>query len=146
MPDALGVRMRLTSVSLFCLAAACSPPAPPDAPGERGAEPARAPAAVEGEVLGVDRVTPTDRLASGVELRIQPGAADAVVIDLAPDWYLTERGLSFSRAERVRVEGARVEKSGSIVIYATRVQKGGKTVELREPRSGKPLWKEKPPQ
>lgn len=37
------------------------------------------------------------------------------LIDLAPDWYLTERGLSFSRAERVRVEGARVEKSGSIV-------------------------------
>ncbi|MBI3202619.1 MAG: hypothetical protein HYZ29_13850 [Myxococcales bacterium] len=138
--------MRLPWVSLVVLASACGPSIPPGGPGEPGTAPARAPAAVEGEVLGVDHVAPTDRLASGVRLRLQPGASEVVVIDLAPDWYLNERGISFSRAERVRVEGARVEQSGRIVIYATRVRKGGKTVELREPGSGKPLWNEKAPE
>lgn len=138
--------MRLAWLSLVALVSACGPSVPPGGPGERGTDPARAPAAVEGEVLGVDRVTPTDRLASGVRLRLQPGASEMVVIDLAPDWYLTERGLSFARTERVRVEGSRVEHAGSIVIYATRVRKGGKTVELREPGSGKPLWNDKAPE
>lgn len=129
---------------LLCLMGACGPPLPPDYPAERAAEPPRAAAAVEGEVLGVDRVPPSDRRASGVQLRVHPGAEGLVVIDLAPDWYLDEHGLSFAPSERVKVEGSRVEKKSGVVIYATRVQKGTRTVELRD-ASGKPLWTEKKP-
>lgn len=125
----------------LCLVTACGPPAPPSFPSQRAAEPAHSAAAIEGEVLGVDRITPSDRLASGVQLRVQPGAEGAVVIDLAPDWYLDRHGLTFAPSERVSVEGSRVAKPGGVVIYATRVKKGRKTVELREPGSGKPLWR-----
>ena len=130
--------MRFSAILTVCLAAACGPPTLQGSP----ADPARSPAAIEGEVLGVDRVAPVDHLASGVQLRIQPGSSEAVVIDLAPDWYLTKRGISFAKSERVRVEGSRVEQRGTIVIYATRVRKGDQTVELRDPSSGKPLWEE----
>lgn len=131
--------MRSSSLPwVFWLAVACGPPALQGS----AAEPARSAGAIEGEVLGVDRVPPADHLASGVQLRIQPGSSEAVVIDLAPDWYLSERGLSFAKSERVRVEGSRVERRGTIVIYATRIRKGDQTVELRDPSSGKPLWSE----
>ncbi len=126
---------------VLSLAGACGPPGPPSFPAQRAAEPAHSAAAIEGEVLGVDRIAPSDRLASGVQLRVQPGAEGAVVIDLAPDWYLDRHGLSFAPSERVSVEGSRVAKRGGVVIYATRVKKGGKTVELRQPGSGEPLWR-----
>lgn len=133
--------MRPTIVVLALSGAiACGPPMPPDYPSQRASEPARPAAAVEGEVLGVDRVAPADSLASGVQLRVTPGASETVVVDLAPDWYLDQRGLSFRPADRVRVEGSRVQKRGRVVIYATRVEKGERVVQLREPETGRPLW------
>jgi hypothetical protein len=87
-------------------------------------------------VLGVDHVSPADQLASGVRLRVQPGSGQLVVVDLAPDWYLDRQGLRLSRSDRVRVEGTR---GSGLVLYATRVTKGGRTFELRSP-AGRPLW------
>jgi len=98
---------------------------------------------LDGEVLGVDRVAPADRLASGVRLHVRPGDAAPVVVDLAPDWYLDRRGLHFGRSERVRVEGVRTSRDEKSVIYATRITKDGKTVELRDPATGEPLWNER---
>ena len=136
--------MRTSQLLLILgFAGACGPPGQPSYPAQRASEPAHSAAAIDGEVLGVDRVPPSDRLASGVQLRVHPGAEGTVVIDLAPDWYLDEHGLTFARSERVQVEGSRVEKKSGTVIYATRIKKGGKTVELREPGSGKPLWNER---
>lgn len=120
-------------------AAACSPAVapPPSAPEHRPAEPAHSAAQLDGEVLGVDRVPPGDQLASGVRVRLQTSASSPVVVDLAPDWYLDRQGLRFGRTERVSVEGVR---QGSSVVYATRVTKDGRTIELRDPKTGKPLW------
>jgi len=132
--------MRALLLLPFWLAAACGPPGPPSYP-QRASEPAHSAAAIDGEVLGVDRVPPSDKLASGVQLRVHPAAQATVVVDLAPDWYLDEHGLTFAPSERVRVEGRRVEKKGGVVIYATRVKKGDKTLEIREPGTGKPLWR-----
>jgi hypothetical protein len=133
----------LLALALVLELTACGPPGDPAFPA--GREPAHSSAAVEGEVLGVDRVAPTDRLASGVQLRVSPGAEAAVVVDLAPDWYLDQQGLRFAPSERVRVEGTRVSKPGGVVIYATKVQKGPKTVNLRDPGTGRPLWPERTP-
>ena len=129
---------RLLRVALLLALAGCGPPGGPPYPAERAAEPAHSAASLDGSVLGVDHVAPADRLASGVRLRLQPGGASPVVVDLAPDWYLDRHGLRFARSERVRVEGSR--RGSEPVIYATRVTKDGKTVELRDPTSGQPLW------
>jgi hypothetical protein len=97
---------------------------------------------LDGEVLGVDHVPPADRLASGVRLRLRPGGAEPVVVDLAPDWYLDRRGLHFGPSEHVQVEGVRRTGDNATIIYATRVTKDGKTIELRDPETGEPRWHE----
>ena len=126
----------LVSLVVVAVLTGCGPP--PPYPSERASEPAHSAASLDGSVLGVDHVTPADRLASGVRLRVEVGGASPVVVDLAPDWYLDRHGLHFAPSERVRVEGSR--HGSEPVIYATRIRKGGKTVELRDPTSGRPLW------
>lgn len=92
---------------------------------------------VDGEIMGVDRSTPEDRLASGVRVTLQTSDRP-VVVDLAPGWYLGKNGLTLDRTERMRVEGH--TKPGS-VVYATSVEQDGKRVRLRD-AAGRPLWKE----
>jgi hypothetical protein len=103
----------------------------------RAQEPART--SVDGEIMGVDRVPPSERLDSGMRVTLRTDASEPVVVDLAPEWYLTQNGLAFGKNDRMKVEGSR---AGS-VFYATRVEKAGKRVELRDP-TGRPLWG-KPP-
>ncbi len=126
----------VTRASLWALLFfACGPTAGPNYPAAQAGEPPRT--AADGEVIGVDQVPPSDRLASGFRLRL--GGEKPMVVDLAPDWYLDQNGIRFSPSERVHVEGHRVERSGQSVLYATSVTKGEKTVELRD-RDGNPLW------
>lgn len=140
MRNALSVAMNWHLLVLGALAAACAPSLSPAAGERRPAEPAHSAAMLDGEVLGVDRVPPGDRLSSGVRMRVQTSERSPIVVDLAPDWYLDRQGLHFGRAERVTVEGVR---QGGSVIYATRVTKGGRTIELRDPKTGAPLWRAK---
>ena len=133
-----------TLLGLCALLGACASATGTASPARPAQEPLHSAAAIDGEVLGVDRVPPSDKLASGVVLRVQPGSSAAVVVDLAPDWYLDAHGLRFAPAERVHVEGSRVQKKSGVVIYATRVRKGTQTLELRHPDSGAPLWGEPP--
>lgn len=123
---------------LVLLLSACSPFQPHPA-GSASESPAIT--SVDGEVMGVDRTPPADKLASGVRVTLQGEGSPAVVVDLAPDWYLSQKGLSFGRADRMKVQG---RTGPSSVVYATHVEKSGKTVVLRD-ASGRPLWG-KPPQ
>lgn len=118
---------------LVALCLGCAPTLPSNPRGEEAATPVTS---VDGEIMGVDRVAPSDRLASGVRVTLRPDGSPAVVVDLAPDWYLSARGLELDRAERMKVEGE--NRPGSIV-YARRVEASGQTVELRD-EAGQPLW------
>ncbi|MFO0569867.1 MAG: hypothetical protein U0263_29730 [Polyangiaceae bacterium] len=133
------MRRVLACAILLFASARCGPPGGAPYPAERASEPAHAAGAIDGEVLGVDRVPPRDKLASGVQLKLRPSERGAVVIDLAPDWYLDRHGLHFAPSERVHVETS-PERSPGGVLYATRIRKGEKTVELRDPETGAPLW------
>jgi hypothetical protein len=124
----------MSRIPLVCvLVVACAPFKP--LPKAGGQEPAIT--SVDGEVVGVDRVTPSDKLESGVRVTLRTSKR-AVVVDLAPGWYLGKNGVSLDPSERIRAEG---RASGS-VLYATSVEQRGKTVRLRD-AEGRPLWKAK---
>jgi hypothetical protein len=92
---------------------------------------------LDGEVIGVDRVPPDQALAGNVRLRVQTDADEPVVVVLAPGWYLDERGLRFSRSERVKL--TTTQSGDPATFVATEVQKGEQRVPLRDER-GRPLW------
>ncbi len=99
------------------------------------------PAAVytaDGKVLGVERASPEDP-ATYVQLVIQGNEAAPVRVELAPGWYLDQRGLSFRPETRVAVEGHRVVRNGEPLIVARSVSVDGSKVLLRDERD-RPLW------
>lgn len=94
---------------------------------------------VDGRVLGVDRAPPSDTLATGVRLKLG-GDDGPVSVDLAPGWYLDQKGLHFATNERVRIRGSRVHNA----IVAQEITAGGRVIQLRDSQ-GRPLWRPKPP-
>ena len=129
-----------SSIAAALALVACGPPQlPRPVTADQIGEPAHSAASVEGEVLGVDHTPPSDELASGTRVELRTDRAHPVVVDLAPDWYLDQRGIRYSRADRVRVQGAYVEHRGRQVFYANSVTQEGRTIELRD-EQGRPLW------
>jgi hypothetical protein len=74
-----------------------------------------------------------------VRLVVQTEGRALVHVELAPGWYLDERGLRFSKEEPISIEGERQEKGGQEVIVARRIRSQSATVELRD-EEGRPVW------
>ena len=126
----LGRRRTLGTLALLAQLASCGParaPSPPQGP----------PLTIAGTVVGVDNVSPEDQLARGLRVTVQPDGERKVLVDLAPGWYLNQRGLHFSERDRLSVEGRL--SPGDPAIAASRVTKGTTTVALRD-AAGRPLW------
>jgi len=125
------VAVSLASVLLVArLAAACAPITPALAPSG-------APLSIDGTVVGVDQRSPSEQLASGLRVTLQPEGQPKVLVELAPGWFLDQHGLHFSERDRLSVEGT--SRAGDPVLFATRVTKGSTSVTLRDP-AGRPLW------
>lgn len=132
------------------LATGCSPPTDPDVPWH-APRPEPVHLAFDGRILGADGVPPEQRLAENVQLTVTPTVVTSggetlvgveVAVQLAPGWYLDERGLRFERNAELHVEGPYRWEGGKITVYATRVGKGAQVVELRDEK-GQPLWPER---
>ncbi len=142
----------LAGVALAQLVVGCSPPVDPAGPW-RPPEPEPIRLAFDGTVLGADGVPPEQRVAEDVHVTVTPTLVTSggetlvgveVAVQLAPGWFLDERGLRFERNNEVHVEGAYRREGGKIIVLATRVgKKGTPVVELRD-EQGKPLWPESP--
>jgi hypothetical protein len=135
------------SVCFAALLAACSPPVEPEGPW-RPPEPEPVRLAFDGKILGVDNVPPEQRLAENVHLTVTPTIVTSggstlvgveVSVELAPGWYLDERGWSAGRNNELHVEGPYRREGGKIIVLATRVARGAQVVELRD-EQGNPLW------
>lgn len=129
------------------LAAGCSPPTDPNGPW-RPREPEPIVVAFDGKVLGADGVPTEQRLAENVHLTVAPTVVTSggetlvgveVSVQLAPGWYMDERGLRFEQNSEVHVEGPFRREGGKIIVYATRVGRGTQVVQLRDEK-GQPLW------
>lgn len=125
------------------LTAACGSPqrASPERPGayERVASPPIA--SFDGEVIGVDRTPPEDSLGRTVRLVLRPRDAEPITVELAPGWYLEEKGLAVSTNERVRVRGRRTAAAGggpTVVAWEVETQRG--SWQLRD-EQGRPIWR-----
>lgn len=135
------------ALSLFPLVAACSPPSDPRDPW-RPPEPEPIRLAFDGKILGADGVPPEQRVAENVHVSVTPTVVTSggqtlvgveIAVNLAPGWYLDQRGLHFERDSEVHVEGPYRREGGKIIVVATRVSQGTQVVELRD-EQGNPLW------
>jgi len=73
-----------------------------------------------------------------VEVRMQ-SAGQNELIRLAPCGFLKQSGLHLKEGDTVRLKGFRVAGMEGDLIVATAIQKGDKSLPLRDTR-GQPLW------
>jgi hypothetical protein len=92
-----------------------------------------------GEVLAVDRFTPSKGAAYGVHLTLDTGV-EKIAVHLGPVWYIERQDLKFAAGDRIEVRGSRITFQGKSAIIAAVVTKGNRRLELRNPSSGVPLW------
>lgn len=120
----------------LCMSA-CTVSTPPPAPPVIAPEPTPVFTA-NGEVLGVDETPPSGKLATSMRVVIQTSGGEHVQVELAPGWYLSEKGFAISPKDKLLVEGTRGSNG---VVQARKVQSGSGQVELRN-QEGAPLWTE----
>jgi len=125
------------------LVAACGSPqrASPERPGAYDRTVSAPIASFDGEVVGVDRTAPADALGTNVRLVLRPQGAEPITVELAPGWYLEEKGLAFSSNERLRVRGQRAAASdGGHTMVAWEIQTAQGSWQLRD-EQGRPIWR-----
>ena len=93
---------------------------------------------VDGRVLGTESGHPVSTETS-VRLILQPDGEAPVTVDLAPGWYLDQRGIHFSEQERLQVEGYREQRENDSRFVVRRVRRNDQILDLRD-EAGRPYW------
>lgn len=68
--------------------------------------------------------------------------SDPTYIILAPDWYLKNQQIQINENDLLTVKGSKVSYKDKIVFIAAEVKFDGKTVYLRNEKTGNPEWSE----
>lgn len=135
---------RRSIVLSVLLVAACGSPqrASPERPGAYDRHQPPPTASFDGEVVGVDRTGPADALGTNVRLVLRSQGSDPITVELAPGWYLEEKGLAFSNNERLRVRGPRsAADDGGRTVVAWEIQTTRGSWQLRD-EQGRPIWQQ----
>lgn len=106
-------------------------------PYQRMYDPARV-ETVAGEVVGVDKVTPTKGMQHGIHLQLK-SATETVSVHLGPSWYIERLDTRIEKGDRIEVKGSRVTVAGKPALIAAEVKKGAALLKLRD-ESGIPAW------
>jgi len=94
---------------------------------------------VEGTVSRVDPLPSPDERLRQVAIITLHGSGKPIRVELAPGWYLDEKGLNYNPEQKLYVLGERVEQNGEARLVAREVGQGNLRLRLRD-EQGRPLW------
>jgi hypothetical protein len=92
---------------------------------------------VSGEVVSVDKTT-DQGMGYGVSLALRTGR-ETILVYLGPGWFLEKQDLTFAPKDQVEITGSQITFQGKPALIAAQVNKGGKSLKLRDP-AGLPAW------
>lgn len=92
---------------------------------------------VHGEVVSVAKLTDRGK-GSGASLTLKTGTK-TVLVYLGPGWFIEKQDLTLASKDQVEITGSYITFQGQPVIIAAQVQKGDKSLKLRDP-AGIPAW------
>ena len=99
------------------------------------------PATVEtfsGEVVGIDKITPTKGMSSGIHIKVKTDR-ETIPVHLGPAWYLERQDTKVDQGDKVEIKGSRITYNGKPAIIAAEVKKGEASLKLRDD-NGYPAW------
>lgn len=93
---------------------------------------------VSGEVISVDKITPSKGMSYGVHLTLKTDR-ETISVHLGPGWYIEKQDTKIEPKDKVEVKGSRITFDGKPAIIAEEVKKGDATLKLRD-ENGFPVW------
>jgi hypothetical protein len=93
---------------------------------------------VTGEVVAVDKITPTKGMSYGIHLKLKTDK-ETVSVHLGPGWYIERLDTKIEKGDTIQVTGSRVTFKGAPAIIAAQVKKGDAVLKLRDD-NGFPVW------
>ncbi|MBS1778400.1 MAG: DNA-binding protein [Bacteroidetes bacterium] len=93
---------------------------------------------LQGVVTKVETQTSGNGINTGVHLIMQASSAD-IAVHVGPKWYIEKQSFTFSKGDKIKVEGSKVKLNGRWTIIAKKIDKGTETLKLRND-DGTPLW------
>ena len=115
---------------------------PPMAQGVSPMYDAKTETTIKGTVERVETVTGTGgrgrRALGGTHLTVKT-EKETLDVHVGPTVYLTEKGITLAKGDRLEILGSRVTIDEEPVVIAKQIKKGDNTWTLRD-ASGRPLW------
>ncbi|NGX61298.1 MAG: hypothetical protein K940chlam9_00781 [Chlamydiae bacterium] len=96
----------------------------------------------QGEVISIQRFSFANRPASHIQLILRTDKR-AYPVEIGPSWYLEAQGVSVYPGDLLTIKGSIVKMNGKEVILTESLQKGGRTLQIRDSQ-GNPLWNHNP--
>lgn len=93
-----------------------------------------------GEVAKVDKVPSRKGMGEGVHILIKADDPCSMApVHLGPAWYIENQDTKIKEGDKVTVTGSKVKMDGETIIIAKSLDKGDKTLMLRDD-AGTPYW------
>ncbi len=93
---------------------------------------------VSGDVVKIDKITPTKGMSYGIHLLLKTDK-ETISVHLGPSWYIERLDTKIEVGDKLEVKGSRVTFSGIPAIIASEVKKGDSVLTLRD-ANGFPAW------
>ena len=94
---------------------------------------------LNGEVVSVDAYPSRRGTSQGIHLMVNTGQ-ETVEVHLAPSWYLKDREFEITPKDKIVITGSRIIVDGKPAIIASQIEKGDRTLLLRD-EDGFPMWR-----
>lgn len=133
----------VAALALAASVAAAAPPDPAVAGWERGQAYDRQydknlEVVVPAVVVKVEKFTPMEGMAEGMRAQVQ-SRGETYWVHLAPAAWLAAQKFVLGEGQQVVVTGSYQKLRDERVIFASKLERDGKTLRLRE-ENGKPMW------
>ncbi|MCB1111161.1 MAG: hypothetical protein H7A37_00685 [Chlamydiales bacterium] len=96
---------------------------------------------VSGKVSRIDQIYPEGRLGYGVHVVLDTNG-EVLSVHLGPSQFLSQHDLVIKEGDQLTVTGSKAVLNGTDFIIATKVEKDGKAIILRD-KDGIPMWSER---
>jgi len=93
---------------------------------------------ISGEVISVDKITPTKGMSNGVHMTVKTDK-EIISVHLGPEWFIDKQDIQLEPKDKVEVKGSRITFEGKPAIIAAEVKKGDEILKLRD-ENGLPSW------
>ncbi len=96
---------------------------------------------IKGNVISINTVFNKIKQEKGLHLTMK-SSSDEYIVHVCPQWYADKEKIEFKKGDSITVSGSTFIKDDANNIYTATLEYGdNKTLNLRDPDTGKGLWR-----